>query len=93
MAETADDLRNVAFVAHSGAGKTSLVEAMLFNSGVTTRLGRVEEGNTVMDFEPEEIKRNSSISTGFHQYSWGKKTIRVWIIKKINNHNGNSNSE
>ena len=67
MADMVDKLRNIALVAHGGAGKTSLAEVMLFNTGVTNRLGKVEEGNTQMDFEPEELKRNSSISTGFHQ--------------------------
>jgi elongation factor G len=61
----ADKLRNVALVAHGGAGKTSLAEAMLFKAGVTNRQGRVEEGNTVMDYEPEELKRQTSISTSF----------------------------
>ena len=55
-----DKLRNVALVSHGGTGKTSLAEAMLFNTGATTRLGKVEEGNTASDFEPEEVKRQSS---------------------------------
>ena len=67
MSEMVDSLRNIALIAHGGAGKTSVAEAMLYNAGVTNRLGRVEEGNTAMDFEPEEIKRTSSISSGFHQ--------------------------
>lgn len=56
-------LRNVAVIAHGGAGKTSLVEAMLYNTGATTRLGKVDEGNTVSDYLPEEVKRKISIST------------------------------
>ncbi len=56
-------IRNVAFISHGGAGKTSLAEAMLFNTGVTSRLGRVDDGNTVSDFLPEEIKRKISISS------------------------------
>lgn len=56
-------IRNLAVIAHGGAGKTSLVEAMLFNAGVTDRLGKVEEGNTVTDFEEEEINRRISISS------------------------------
>jgi elongation factor G len=72
-----DKLRNIALVAHGGAGKTSLAEAMLFKSGVTTRQGRVEEGNTVMDYEPEELKRQSSISTSFAQAPWKKHSITI----------------
>ena len=77
MTDKIEDLRNIVFVAHGGAGKTSLAEVMLFNTGVTNRLGRVEDGNTVMDFEPEELKRNISISSGFNQYDWKKHTIRL----------------
>ena len=63
----AEKLRNIALVAHGGAGKTSLAELMLFKTGMTNRLGRVEDGNTIMDFEPEELRRQSSISSSFHQ--------------------------
>lgn len=58
-----DRLRNVALISHGGGGKTSLAEAMLFVSGGLTRMGRVEEGNTVSDFEEEEIRRRLSLST------------------------------
>ncbi len=77
MKEIAEKIRNIALAAHGGAGKTSLAEAMLYNAGVTTRLGRVEDGNTVMDFEPEELKRTSSISSSFNQYTWKKHTISM----------------
>jgi len=77
MTETTESLRNIAFVAHGGSGKTSLAEAMLFNTGVINRLGRVEDGNTAMDFEPEELKRNISLSSAFHQFSWKKHTINL----------------
>lgn len=70
-------LRNVALVAHGGAGKTSLAEIMIYKAGITTRIGRVEDGNTVMDFEPEELKRQTSISTGFFQLPWKKHTISL----------------
>ena len=59
----ANDIRNVALLSHSGAGKTSLSEAVLFNTKAVTRLGKIEDGNTVSDFEPEEIRRGSSIQT------------------------------
>jgi elongation factor G len=72
-----EKLRNIALIAHGGAGKTSLAEAMLFNAGVTNRLGRTEDGNTVMDYEPEELKRLTSISTSFAQAPWKKHTITI----------------
>ncbi len=56
-------LRNVALASHQGAGKTSLVEAMLFNAGVITRMGDVQQGTTVSDYDEEEIRRGMSIST------------------------------
>ena len=59
----AKDIRNVALLSHSGAGKTSLCEAMLFSTKAVTRQGRIEDGNTVSDYEPEEIKRGGSIQT------------------------------
>ena len=77
MSEAVDKLKNIALIGHGGSGKTSLAEIMLFKTGVTNRLGRVEEENTVMDFEPEELKRRSSISSGFHQFSWKKQNISI----------------
>ena len=74
MAEI-EKLRNIAFLGHGGAGKTSLSEVILYNSGNTNRIGRVEDGNTAMDFEPEELKRQTSINTGFYQYKQGENTI------------------
>ena len=59
----AKDLRNVALLGHSGAGKTSLSEAVLYATKATTRLGNVADGNTVSDYEPEEVKRGGSIQT------------------------------
>jgi len=77
MIEMVDKLRNIALVGHGSSGKTSLAEVMLYKAGVTNRLGRVEDGNTAMDFEPEELRRQISISTGFHQYNWKKHIVNI----------------
>ena len=53
---TSDKIRNVALLSHSGAGKTSLAETMLLDSGAIARLGKVEDGTTTSDFDPEEIQ-------------------------------------
>jgi len=73
-----DKLRNVGILGHGGTGKTSLGEAMLFAGGATQRMGRVEDGSTVFDFEPEEARRHISISTAFHSLSW--KKVRLTLI-------------
>src|SRR3990170_2421338 len=66
-----DKIRNVVLVGHSGSGKTALAEALLFAAGVTTRMGRIEDGNTVTDFEPEERDRRSSGSLAMAALTWG----------------------
>ncbi|HKZ54841.1 MAG TPA: elongation factor G [Anaerolineales bacterium] len=58
-----ESIRNMALISHGGAGKTSLGEACLYSTGAITRMGRVEEGNTVSDFEDEEVRRKLSLST------------------------------
>jgi len=63
----AKDLRNVALLGHSGSGKTSLGEAALFLTKATTRMGNVTDGNTLSDYEPEEVKRGGSIQTALYQ--------------------------
>lgn len=65
-----DRLRNLAIIAHGGAGKTSLAEAMLFCAGAIDRLGRTDDGNTVMDWDPEEIRRKVSINTSIATFEW-----------------------
>ncbi|MGC9518990.1 MAG: elongation factor G [Desulfuromonadaceae bacterium] len=70
-------LRNVGIVAHGGAGKTSLVEAMLFNTGMTKRFGKVDEGSSIMDFEPEEIKRKITISTSLSHCKWNEFNLNL----------------
>jgi elongation factor G len=72
-----DEIRNVALVGHGGSGKTSLAEALLFAAGVTTRLGRVEDGNTVTDFEREEIARTSSVSLAVAPFEWNGHRINL----------------
>jgi elongation factor G len=67
---TAEKIRNVAVVAHGGAGKTTLVEAMLYNTGALTRFGRVEDGTTTADYHPEEIKRKFTIHTSVVPCEW-----------------------
>ena len=64
------DLRNIAILAHGKAGKTSLTEALAYNAGHTNRLGRVDDGTTVADFEPEEIKRKLTISNALVSCEW-----------------------
>jgi elongation factor G len=56
-----DQIRNLAIISHSGAGKTTLNEALLFTAGAVSRLGRVDDGNAVGDYEPEEVERKISI--------------------------------
>lgn len=77
MEKKAAQLRNVAFIAHGGSGKTSVAEAILFNGKATTRLGKVDDSTSNLDFEPEEIKRKITINTSFHHCNWKKHTINV----------------
>jgi len=65
-----DRIRNVAFVGHSGSGKTSVAEALLYRAGVTARAGSTDDGNTVCDTEPEETKRKMSLSLAVAPFEW-----------------------
>lgn len=64
------NIKNFCLLGHGNSGKTSLAEAMLYTAGNTDRLGRTADGNTVMDFDPEEIKRKFSISTALAACEW-----------------------
>ena len=74
---TPEHLRNVALIGHGGAGKTSVTEAMLFSAGSTTRLGKVEEGNTLSDYHPDEIERQISINTSLLFCEWKSHKINL----------------
>lgn len=74
---TTDKVRNVVLLGHGGAGKTSLVESMAYLAGITSRMGRVEDGNTVSDFGKEEQKRKISISTTVVPIEWEGVKINV----------------
>lgn len=73
-----DNIRNVALLSHSGAGKTTLSEAILFAAGVTNRLGKVDAGTTVSDYDPDEIKRNISINLSLLPYE--SRNIKVNLL-------------
>ena len=68
-------IRNFVFLSQSGAGKTSLAEAMLYLAGKTKKLGRVDDGSTILDFEPEEQNRKITISTACHHFTWKKHEV------------------
>ena len=74
---SADRIRNVAVASHQGTGKTSLIEAMLYNGGCITRLGKVEEGNTVSDWDPDEVKHHISINATLAPVEWKGHKINL----------------
>ena len=74
---TIDKIRNVGLVSHGGVGKTSLAEALAFLTGVANRLGRVDDGQTVSDFHPDEIERKISITTSLLNFEWQGHKINL----------------
>ena len=73
----AENIRNVVLLSHTGAGKTSLAEALLYNCGAITRLGRVDDGNTTSDYDPDEIRRQSSINLSVLPLEWKGSKVNI----------------
>ena len=76
-AEDVAKLRNVAIVGQGGAGKTTVADALLFAAGASTRLGRVDDGSSAFDTEPEEVRRKSSITASLHHAQWRKHDLNL----------------
>jgi elongation factor G len=77
MSKDIANLRTVGIISHGGAGKTSLAEAMIFNTGNTKRLGKVDDGTSILDYEAEEIARQITISSSFFSFVWKKSPITI----------------
>lgn len=75
-----EQIRNIGIVGHGGEGKTTVTEALLFRAGVTDRMGRVEDGTTVTDYDPEETKRQISISTALAPFEWKGAKVNLLDI-------------
>lgn len=78
-------LRNLGIVAHNSAGKTSLVEAILFNTGMTDKLGKVDNGTSSMDFEEEEIKRQATLSASLNHCTWNDYSLHIVDTPGVSN--------
>ena len=74
---TTDKIRNVVLLGHGGSGKTSLAEAMCYLAGMTKRMGSIENGNTISDYDKEEIKRKISIKTSLIPIPWGENKVNI----------------
>ena len=77
MSYATENIRNIALLGHGSNGKTSLAESMLYTAGAIDRLGKVTDGNTVGDFDAEEIRRKISISAATMFAEYGKKKINI----------------
>ncbi|MGN0642399.1 MAG: elongation factor G [Huintestinicola sp.] len=73
----AANIRNIAIAGHSGSGKTTLAEALIYKAGASDRLGRTADGNTVCDYDPEEIKRKASLGTSIASFEYGDIKINL----------------
>lgn len=76
-AYSANDIRNIAILGHGGKGKTTLCEAMLYTAGATDRLGKVADGNTVLDFDQEEKRRKTSVSSAMATFEWNNRKMNI----------------
>ena len=72
-----NEIGNVVVLGHSGSGKTSVIEAMAYRAGLTNRIGRIEDGNTLSDYSPEEIKRHSSVGLSVIPLEWNNCKINL----------------
>lgn len=91
MAKALEDQRTYALVGTGGSGKTSVAEMLLFSAGVINRLGKVEEGSTQLDYEPEEIKRRGSVQPAFAHFDWNKNPHFLIDTPGDNNFTGDMN--
>jgi len=73
----APNIRNIAVVGHGGCGKTSLVSAILFDTGVATRIGKVDDGTAVTDFDPDEVERKISLQAALAFGEWRKTKLNI----------------
>jgi elongation factor G len=74
---TTNNIRNIAIIGHGGCGKTSFAETLLFSTGTTTRLGKIEDGNTISDFSAEEINRKISISASLLNCNYNNIKLNI----------------
>ena len=82
---SSDKIRNVAVVSHDGAGKTALVESLLLTSGAVDFVGKGQDNKHIMDFEPEEIKRNVTIQLGMAPCEWHDIRLTSQTLQAITN--------
>src|SRR6476660_8110738 len=81
----AASIRNVALVGHSGSGKTQLASAILSEAGLHTRIGKVDDGTTVTDYDEQEIARKHTLSAGLAYAEWNKQKINLIDTPGIGN--------